>query len=94
MNIFKFKGEWALLFLFILLCICGYTIYTQSQTITETQGQRDRLSDYIREYTDMQYSNDTVSMTVAEFVKSEEIMDNNCDDLGFKMKFDNWYFAY
>ena len=68
----------------------GYLI-GNNRAIT-AENQRDRLADYIHEYSDMQYEGTQRSLKDA--VAIFESQDNKAGDMGFVMESNNWYFAY
>lgn len=79
-----------------LTILCGIMVFLgyligNNRAIT-VENQRDRLADYIHEYSDMQFEGTKRSLrdAVAKF----EAQDNEAGDMGFVMESNQWYFAY
>ena len=73
----------------------GYLVGSHHRDALE--GQRDRLSDYIREYHDLQgvYHNREDSICDILFaIEKWQKEDNRSNDLPFSMNLEKWSYAY
>jgi hypothetical protein len=73
--------------------IIGYVMENHNKD-RFAEMQRDRLSDYIRIYEDIQAEEKDPTTKLQEVINELEKEDNLDPNLGFKMKLDDWVFAY
>lgn len=80
----------AIISLSAIMMFFGYLI--GNNKAIEAECQRDRLADYIHEYSDMQYEGTKRSLKDAVAVFEQQ--DNDAGDMGFTMSSNEWCFAY